>query len=77
MDTVRFVATSASSFGIPLQSGIRGTPGEAAKRPISMSTSDMFSAVGSNTVGRVLGAEPEQSLQSINLSTVEASISKQ
>jgi magnesium-transporting ATPase (P-type) len=77
MDTVRFVATSASSFGIPLQSGIRGIPGEAAKRPISMSTSDMFSAVGSNTVGRVLGAEPEQSLQSINLSTVEASISKQ
>ena len=42
LDSVHFYATSTSSFGIPVTPGGVVVPGEAAHRPVSLSTAEMF-----------------------------------
>jgi len=49
LDSVHFYATSTSSFGIPVTPGGVVVPGEAARRPVSLSTAEMFNLSSSKT----------------------------
>lgn len=51
LDSVRFIATSASSFGIPVHAGVPGKPGQAGGRvgARALSTADMFTAAAATS----------------------------
>jgi magnesium-transporting ATPase (P-type) len=50
LDSVHFYATSTSSFGIPVTPGGVVVPGEAAHRPVSLSTAEMFNLSSSQQI---------------------------
>jgi magnesium-transporting ATPase (P-type) len=81
LDSVRFVATSASSFGIPLAAGVPGKPGEAGQRPQALSTADLLIAANSAQVRQSRANSPVLSgmaydgrLRTVTLSAIEAQL---